>query len=413
MENYLISAAIILPVSEQPLTESSVAVSNGLIEDIGKTKDLSKKYGTYKNINLGNGILLPGFINCHTHLELGWTKNLIEEVSDFTEWLKQLLKVKSEYTNMRMIRDSVREGISELVGSGVSTVGEISSYDSSDLELLHRSGLRTVLFREIVDSNSKLLDNYKFGKINDLIETRPFLHAPYSCSPELISRVIDICMETNIPFSIHLAESEEEVKFVRNETNEFEKTIYKIIGKTPFRRHTSTSPLNYIIDGFKKVENTRMTAVHMVQVGQEDVLRIKSHDIGVVVCPRSNIMLGVGEPPLDLYKNIERLGIGTDGLSSNYNLDFFEELRCFNKIAEQIDPEHSSRHTVNAATLGGARSLFIEDRTGSIESGKFADLLFIRTSDISQDPHDIVIGSSPDDMQFLMINGKIIINKST
>lgn len=408
MGNYLISAAVVLPVSEAPLTESSVAVSDGVIEDLGKTKDLSKRYADYKSIDLGNGILLPGFINCHTHLELGWTKPLIGKFTDFTGWLRYLLEAKSANIDKKMIKDSVRDGISESIRSGVSTVGEISSYDSTDLELLRQSGLRVLLFREIVDSNSSLLDDYEFGRISDLIETRPFPHAPYSCSPDLISRVIDICADTKIPFSMHLAESYQEVRFVRNETNEFENTIYKLLGKTPFRRHTSASPLGYIVDGFKGFDKNRLTAVHMVQAGPEDLKSIAEHDIGVVVCPRSNILLGLGQPPLDLYKDIQRLGIGTDGLSSNHDLDFFEELRCFNKIAEEKIGGDCSVFTVYAATLGGARSLFIEDITGSIDRGKYADLLFIRTPVPHLNPYDTVIKSTRDNVEFLMINGEII-----
>lgn len=409
MSNYIISASTILPVSQSPIENCSVAVSNGRITDIGSTKELVNKYGGFTRIDLGNGILMPGFINCHVHLELEWIRPYIGEFKDFPGWLENIMKARSSVRiDTGRINESVRNGISELIKCGVTTVGEISSLGKVDEELLRNSGLRTILFREITDSNLPETDWEQFGVQNDTFEVRPFPHAPYSCSPSLISQVLDFSINKELPFGIHLAESPDEVRFVRNEHNSIEENIYKLIGKKSFTRHKSDSPVGYILDGFSKAEDAKITAVHMVQVDKSDVMKIRNSSTAIVLCPRSNQYLNVGEPPVDLYRELNRVGIGTDGVSSNKDLNFFSEIRCLNSIASGIPVTDVEQFTVYAATLGGAKALFIEDRTGSIEVDKLADLIFINNSTAGSDPYKTVVNSTADDVGFVMIGGQIV-----
>lgn len=410
MGKYIISADTVLPVSREPLHGYSVVVTGQKISDIGPSSEMKKLYPDHDNLELGTGILLPGFINCHTHLELGWTKPNMDEFQDFTGWLENLLRAKSINYDESEIADSVKSGISELIRCGVSTVGEISSYNGIDIPILCESGIRTIIFRELLDSNYTHPDPSDFGSAGELTEIRPFPHAPYSCCPELISSVIELSAEYNIPFSMHLAESNEELKFVRKEENRIESIIYKMINKKKFARHRSDTPLNYILDGFEDTDKAKMTFVHMVNTTEDDFIRLKAFDIGVVMCPRSNLFLKVGEPPVDILCKLDRIGLGTDGISSNYNLDFFEELRCLHKICYKHMGSDSSRFCVYTATLGGARALFIENTTGSIDSDKAADLIFIKKNKQVSDPYDEIIRSAGNDVGFVMINGKIITN---
>ena len=94
MNNLILSADTILPVNRDPLSGSAVAVSNGKIIEINKTGVITKKFRNYKHVKLGRGILLPGFINAHTHLELGWIQPYIGNFSNFTEWLSQIILAK-------------------------------------------------------------------------------------------------------------------------------------------------------------------------------------------------------------------------------------------------------------------------------------------------------------------------------
>jgi 5-methylthioadenosine/S-adenosylhomocysteine deaminase len=409
MGKILITAETILPISSSPLSKSAVLIAGGKIREVGKASQLRKTHRSIHTINLGDGILLPGFVNGHTHLELGWVGRRIGQFSGFIEWVEQIIIAKTEEITREEIETSVEQGIRSLIGSGVTTVGEISSYGGLDKPILQKSGLRTVLFTELFDRHDDFWNVFSFDK-DEILEERPFPHSPYSCSPDFLKKILSVSGEKEIPLGIHLSESPDEVKFVRGEENGFENKILPMVGRAPFPREKAQTPFQYI-KGLGFFDKTKVTAVHMVQVLPEEVEEISKHDLGIVLCPRSNLFLKVGFPPVKQYIKIERLGIGTDGLSSNFNLDFFEELRFFYLTFADNLGKQASFFTIYLATLGGAKALFLEDKIGSIEIGKEADLIFLSSKKISSDPYLSVISSSKDDVKLVMVKGKVIFQK--
>lgn len=410
MNNFVISAETILPISSKPSFKKAIVIENGTIIDIGSENILKKKYSNYKYLNLGNGILLPGFINGHVHLELGWIQPKIGNFDNFIEWLQQIIKEKSKKIDKKEISNSVKNGISALVKSGVTTVGEISSFDGIDIPILKKSGLRTVLFKELVDSKFKTSESVSFEK-DGLYEERPFPHAPYSCKPELLENTFYKASRDKIPVGIHLGESKEESKFIMNKKNDFEKRIFPLIGKKNFKRNKAVSSFDYI-SMFKNINDVKITGIHMVQVKKEEIKKIKKMEFGIILCPRSNLFLKVGVPPLIEISKLDRVGLGTDGLSSNYNLNFFEEIRTLHLLYSNFMGAEAAYSAVYAATLGGAKALFIENKVGSIEKGKKADLIFLKTPVKKNDPYLSVISSSSKDLELSMVDGKVIYSKN-
>lgn len=409
MKKFLISADTILPISSEPLKDSALVVVGSKIKDVGQAHQLRKKYKGIKELNLGQGILLPGFINAHTHLELGWIKKRIGKFKGFTQWLQQIIGAKREVITNKEIESSISEGIESQISSGVTTIGEISSYDGLDIPVLKKSGLRTVLFREVVDSKEMTVDFEKFEK-TDLFEERLFPHAPYSCSPGLLEKVLKSYKKTKIPIGIHLAESREEIDFVNRKANKIENEIFALIDKKSFKRKKADTPFEYLKShGF--FDKTKVTTIHMVQVTPDEAKKINDLDIGIVLCPRSNLFLQVGAPPLKEYAALKRVGVGTDGLSSNYNLDFFEELRVLHLLWSNSLGKEASFQTVHAATLGGAGALFLEDRVGSIEIDKEADLIFLNSKNESGNPYLSVVSSTNENLELLMVGGKVLYSK--
>lgn len=406
MKKLLLSANTILPISSKPLKNSSVYIEDGKIKDIGSQDQLKNKYKKVKQINLGDGILLPGFINAHTHLELGWIKNRIGGFKSFTNWLQQIIGAKREGVTNQEIENSVLEGIELQIKCGVTTVGEISSYDGLDIPILKKSGLRIVLFREAVDSKEEILDFNKF-ETSSLFEERLFPHAPYSCNPALLEKTVKSYRKHKRPLGIHLAESREEIEFVNRKANAIENEVFPLIDKKSFKRKKAHTPFQYL-KGQGFFYKTKVTTIHMVQVKSEEVKEIKDLDIGIVLCPRSNLFLQVGIPPLKEYAKLKRVGLGTDGLSSNYNLDFFEELRVLHLLWSDALGKEASQESVYAATLGGARALYIEDKTGSIEIGKEADLILLNSTQESKNPYLTVVSSTKENLRLLMVKGKIL-----
>lgn len=409
MKKLLLKASTVLPVSSPPLHNAAVIIENGIISDIGPAGDIVRRNKDAQTLDLKRGILMPGFINAHTHLELGWIRSKIGAFDGFTGWLRQIIRAKREGVSDGDIEQSVRDGIRELINTGVTTVGEISSYGGLDKSILRESGLRTVLFREVLDSKDEITDFDKFEKSRNF-EERLFPHAPYSCSPSLLEKVLDSHKKNKIPIAIHLGESPEEIEFIRRKANSIEGEIFPLIGKRPFERSRADTPLSYLKTlGF--LDTARLTAIHMVHVSADEIADIENSGMGIVLCPRSNMYLRVGMPPLDIFTGLSRVGLGTDGLSSNYNLDFFEEIRALHMLYSVSAPADAAYKTVYTATLGGARSLFIEDRTGSIEPGKEADMIFLNESGRADDEYLSVISSTPQNLELLMVGGEILYRK--
>lgn len=411
MKNLLISADTILPISSEPLSDSALLIKDGKIQDIGPAPKLRKEYKGTKEINLGEGTLLPGFINAHTHLELGWVQDRIGGFKGFSQWLQQIIRAKREGVSDLEIEESVVDSIQTQLKSGVTTVGEISSYGGLDIPILKKSGLRVVLFREAVDSKESTMDFDEF-EASDLFEERLFPHAPYSCNPKLLEKVIKSHKKNKIPLGIHLAESREEIEFVNRKANSIEDEIFPLIDKKSFNRKKASSPFEYLNSmGF--FDKNKVTTIHMVQVDKDEIQELKKLDLGIVLCPRSNLFLQVGVPPLREYADLKRVGLGTDGLSSNYNLDFFEELRVLHLLWSDALGKEASYEAVYAATLGGARALFIEDKIGSIEIGKEADLIFLNSKCESKNPYLSIVSSTTDNLDFLMVRGNILYSSNS
>lgn len=407
MQKKLLSAQTILPISSKPIYNSSVYIENGKILEIGPTDSLVSKYKDVRHTDLGKGILLPGFINAHTHLELGWITEHIGGFSNFTEWIKQIISAKKNHApSDRQIRNSVNNGIRRLIKSGTTTVAEISSFEGADKQPLKNCFLRTIIFKEVFDRDIDQIADIELEK-SALYEERLFPHAPYSCSPETISEVHKHSLKHGNSYGIHLAESQQESLFINNKKNHFESSIYPLLGKENFPRKQANTSLDYMTKN-NFFEGVKTTAIHMVHVLEQELQIIKENDIGVVICPRSNKFLNVGLPPVKLYKELDRIGLGTDGLSSNLNLDMFEELSfLYLTYCDVIGPE-MAKFAIYAATLGGAKALFIEDTVGSIEPGKAADLIFVSPQNYYADPYLSVVSSTRSELQMSMVNGEIL-----
>ncbi len=403
----ILCARTLLPVSSPPIHGGGVLMCGGGIREVGKAAELARTHPRARMVDLGDGILMPGLVNAHTHLELGWIRGHIGGFTGFTEWLEQVIAAKREAPpGDDELGRSVQEGIDALIASGVTCVGEVSSYGGADLPYLRSSGLRVVLFRELIDSVAPRWDDNAFSTEN-LVEARPFPHAPYSCSPSLLARTAARARTRGLPLGIHLAESPEEVSYLRGEPNRFESRVFPLIGRPPYPHEPAPSPLAYV-ERLGLLDGTRVTLVHMVHVTAEEAHSLSRREAGIVMCPRSNHYLRVGAPPAHLYAPLPRVGLGTDGLSSNFDLDMMAEMRFLYLTSARRLGRGAERLCVYWATLGGARALFIDRKTGSLEPGKRADLIYLLPRHPAPDPYLAVLGCSPEDVKMVMVEGRIL-----
>lgn len=412
MKKLILTADLVVPVSSEPIRNGAVVVDGGRIVDIGTSEEIEAAHPRLRKVRRPNSVILPGFVNAHIHLELSWTKGQIQGFEDFAGWLERLITLKSRGIDQDIVEGSMRAGLRDVIESGVTTVGEISSLDFGGREILKNSGIRIIAFLELFDRVLSRLPSLEFRSEN-LYEERPFPHAPYSCGPELLDAVFTYARENAVAVGIHLGESPDEVNFLKNLPNEFERKIFPLIGKRTFKRPEAETPMRYV-GGFLQGEEVRLSAVHMVQVGAEDMEIVRNCGIGVILCPRSNVFLKVGEPNLRQILDYERVGLGTDGLSSNADLDFFKEIRSLHDMMVEQGIRQSARMAVYFATLGGAKALFIEEETGSLEIGKSADIICVDyQGEIAPDPYLCIVSSKPENLQFSMVGGNFIYYKDS
>ncbi len=362
----ILSAEYVLPVTSPVIRNGAVYIKNGVILDVDKLGRLTKKHKA-QVVELGKGILMPGFVNGHVHLELGPLQSRLEPKDDFPAWILEIIKKRLTLSKKKATA-GVKEGIRVLLRSGVVGVGEISTL-GIDKQYLIDSPLYTVLFKEAT-SFHKLTGNTYINSPS--MEERPFPHAPYSTSSEAYIEA----SKRFEAYGTHLAESIDENRFITGQDNNFIKRLSPLIRRKPLM-DGCRSPVDYMYKiGFL---NKKATLVHCVHIDKQDLDIASSHHAGIVLCPRSNAYLGVGLPDIGLLYNYPRLGLGTDGLSSNYSLDMMDEIRFLYLVARPILKSKAEAFVINAATIGGARSLFIEDKIGSIENGKRAGLIYLDT----------------------------------
>ena len=400
-----IKAKYIITPDQSFLTNSSVIINNNIISGIIPNYQLTRK--EYKVIDLKNSVLLPGFINSHVHLELHWTQKLLNPFNSFPDWLNQIISLKRNFDNSK-ISNSVKKGLDESLNSGVTTIGEISSYEGLDYKAIIKSGIRTAYFYEIANSTILNIES-KFLKgllqnTNSLFNLRIFPHSIYSLDTKSLKKVLAFAKKHNTQLGIHLSESVDEINYAMKKKNNLEDKVFSKFNSKPKFDSRPSTPLEYLdrINLFRQI----ITLVHMNNLSSEDLKILKKRQYPVVICPRSNLYLNQKLPNLRFFMNYKKTGLGTDGLSSNISINFLDEINFLYLNAKKILINNPERRILEIATLGGAKALGLDSSIGTIEKNKKADLIAFNLK--NKDPYLSVMHSNSGDLKMSMIDGKII-----
>jgi cytosine/adenosine deaminase-related metal-dependent hydrolase len=373
-------AAWVCPIAQAPIENGWVAVRDGRITGVGDAMTPPPQPPR----DLGQVAVLPGLVNAHTHLELSWLRGRVPPAATFTDWIKQLFVrrgARVERADDENVLEAARQAADEMREMGTAAVGDISNSLVS-VEPLRASGLRGLVFHELLGFNALTPQ--------PVIDTRPLReaatalgggavrvsiapHAVYSVSPELFRSIRDEVQRSTVPISsVHVAESESEIDFLRDGSGPWP-AILKWVGvarddwQPPGR-----TPVAYL-DSLG-VLDARTLAVHGVQLGDADLERLAAIGSTVVTCPRSNQWVGVGVPPLErFYASGVKVAVGTDSLASVEDLNLFSELKTMRWLA----PAVPARTLLHSATCAGAQALGLGDELGTIETGKRAALVAI------------------------------------
>jgi cytosine/adenosine deaminase-related metal-dependent hydrolase len=303
------------------------------------------------------------------------------------------------------ILGGVDRAISEARAFGTAIVGDISN-TLVTVEPLLRSALAGVVFYELIRFNpadAAAVVNQACRQLarlpaNDRVRLSLAAHAPYSVAPlvfQEIRRAVD--RDPFAPCSVHLSESEEEVRFVQSGDGPWRELLEELGAWSPDWIAPGVSPVQYLDEcGFLA---PRVLAVHGVRMTADDRARLAARDVTLVTCPRSNAHTGAGAPPLEaFYASGVRVAIGTDSLASAPDLNVFAELATMRALA----PSVPASALLDSATRQGARALGFDAEYGTIEPGKRAGLIAVSTpADVDDVEEYLVSGIQPGQIQWL------------
>lgn len=415
-----LTARWVFPVTGPPIKDGAVTIEEDRILSVGRQADLARGIRRGERWDLGETALLPGLVNCHTHLELDGSPAPARQEA-FVPWVVRLID-RRRATPLAEQAKTAEAGALALIRSGTTCVGEVSSTGQSLAALLD-VGLRGIVYREVVGlppEEAKERLAAAWAEVRVMRETargRPLAiglspHSPYALSESLIRACGDLVRRAGLPATMHVAESPAETAFVTGGDGPIPRLLYPAVGcATPPPRQPARSPAVYLER--LGVADWCPLWVHVVHVDEADCRFMAStRRIAVAHCPRSNRKLSERAAPIpSLLAHGIPVGLGTDSLASAPSLDLWEEMRA-------ARAEHGDRLSAAAilemATLGGARALGQADRIGSLTAGKQADMIAVAADHVRPaDPvGSLVDGTHGPDVLLCLIDGQVRYRRS-
>ena len=328
-------------------------------------------------IDLKDQIVLPGLINAHTHLAMSLFRGYEDDLP-FQEWLfNRIFPMEAELVDAHFVKVGTQLSALECIRFGTTTVNDMYFFPETTAEVLDQAGMRGMVakpFMDFVMPDEKHLgvnpipgraERFKqfHEKYANHSRIRPVLgpHAPYTCSDELMKQMIDLSKEFHVPIHMHVSETRGEV----------EESIKKY-GKRPVKRLHDLGMLN-----------KNFLAAHMVHVDPEEAELFAKSGARVIYNPDSNVKLGSGIAPIAEFRKQKILcALGTDGAASNNDLSMFGAMDLGTKIQKLSNQNNTAMvalDALNLATYEGAKALGMGNKIGTIEVGKLADLISVRT----------------------------------
>ena len=317
--------------------------------------------------------IMPGLVNCHTHSAMTGLRGIRDD-SNLHEWLEDYIwPAEAEFTP-EMTTKAVKEALTEMLQSGTTTFNDMYNPNGVDIVEIYvavkASKMRCYFSPTLFSSETETTDE-TIARTRAVIETIKGYrdpnfkvmvapHSPYSCSRELLEASLKLAKEENIPLHIHVAETQEESGI-----------ILKRYGKRPLA----------FLDELGYLDHQAVFA-HGVEINEAEIARLADSQVAIAHNPISNLKLASGiAPVVQLQKVGVPVGIATDSVASNNNLDMFEEGRTAALLQKMKSGDASQfpiETAVKALTIEGAKVLVMEDEIGSLEVGKQADFLVIQ-----------------------------------
>jgi len=362
------------------------------------------KYQAIETRELEGMLLAPGLINAHGHAAMTLFRGLADDLP-LQRWLKDhIWPAESRWVDEDFVRCGTELAIAEQIKGGISCFSDMYFYPSVVSELVHKHGVRAQITIPVLDfpvPDARDADEAlrKGVALFDDLKHHPRItiafgpHAPYSVADDKLESIRVLVAEMDAGIHMHVHETAHEVQ-----------EALRKHGERPLARLARLQLLG-----------PRFQAVHMTQVDDDDLALLTEHNCSVIHCPESNLKLASGFCPVErLWEAGINVAVGTDGAASNNDLDLLGETRTAALLAKAVAGSATAldaHRALRMATLNGARALGIDEHTGSLEIGKFADLVALDLSGLAQQPvydpvSQLIYSTSRDTVRHVWVGGK-------
>ena len=406
----VVHPAWILPIIPrgEVLSEHSLVVQQGRIAALLPTSE-AEQIEAEQHVHLPSQVLMPGLVNAHGHSAMSLLRGVADD-APLLSWLQDhIWPLEAHFVSEEFVADGTDLALAELLLGGTTTLSDMYFFPEVTAQRVQSAGMRAQLVFPIIDvatawardSDSclekglALRDDYRD---DDLVDVGFGLHATYSVSEATLRKVSTLTNELDAPMQIHLHETRGEVQSAVEATGERPVALLDRLG----------------------LLGPRSQCVHMTSLSSEDIQRLVDNNSHVVHCPRSNMKLASGICPVHrLHQAGVNVALGTDGAASNNRLSMLAELQSAALLAKLEQHEATALPAGSAlemATLGGARALGLEDKVGSLEVGKLADMIALDLSGVNTQPlsnimSQLVYATTGSELTHSWIAGRCLVNE--
>lgn len=398
---------IIFEADDVKVKKVDIKIKDNIIEKIAE--DI-KPEENEEVIDATNKVVMPGLINTHAHIAMSIFRGTFEGCDLYT-WLNQKIwPIEAKLTKEEVYNASMLS-ILEMISTGTTCVNDHYFFSEEIRKALTESKMRAVITRVLMDNDGKEASENRINEFINLYKTRDednklitysvAPHGLYTCSGEVLAKARELAIKYNLPVHIHFLESINEVEDIKN--------LHGIRASQVLKKY---------FDGIHTI------LAHGVKLDDEDIEILKTMNCGISHNPLSNLRLGCKIADTTKYKkNGINVALGTDGQGSGNNLDMFEAMKMAALIQGGIHENEErlgSKDAIKMATINGAKLLGLEDKIGSIEEGKDADIIIVdiepNLTNIKLIPNkdiisNLVYNTDGKNVETTIINGEVLMEK--
>ena len=368
----LIFARWVIPVDDHHsvLEDHAVAISEDRIIDVLPAEQARQTYEAASVHQFDTHAVLPGLVNSHTHAAMSLFRGIADDL-ELMDWLQNhIWPAEQQNVNEAFCQLGTELAIAEMISGGTTCMNDMYFFPDVTARVCHHSGFRATVGLIVLDFPTiwandpdsyidKGLDLHDQYRDNHLISAAFAPHAPYTVSDQPLEKIRTLADELDLPVHMHVHETAGEVHMAQ-EGN----------GMRPLQRLDKLGLLT-----------PSLLAVHMTQLDTDEITQLADRGCHVIHCPESNLKLASGMcPTAALLEAGVNVALGTDGAASNNDLDMFGEMRTAALLAKGVAGDACvvpAWQAIEMATRNGARALMLEDRIGSLEKGKQADIIAV------------------------------------